>query len=87
MEQVILKDEMAKRKAPALGTCFMIEPPPPPTSSGQEKPTQRFSRILRFHSCMNSGVRAPSSGRLSSRNATTSLRKASSSSVSWKSMA
>lgn len=23
MEQVILKDEMAKRKAPALGTCFM----------------------------------------------------------------
>ena len=23
MEQVILKDEMAKRKAPALGSCFM----------------------------------------------------------------
>jgi alkylation response protein AidB-like acyl-CoA dehydrogenase len=23
MEQVILKDEMSKRKAPSLGTCFM----------------------------------------------------------------
>ena len=44
-------------------TCSMIEPPPPPTSFGHEKPTQRFSRTLRFQSARNFGSLGPGAGR------------------------
>src|SRR5271157_415033 len=68
-------------------TCCISVPPPPPTSFGHEKPTQPLTRTLRFQSARNAGslVFVPA-GRLSSRKARTSSRKASSSRVRLKSI-
>jgi alkylation response protein AidB-like acyl-CoA dehydrogenase len=65
MEQVILKDEMAKRKAPALGTCFMgiAWVGPSIIQYGTEEQKQRFVPDIldgKYHWC--TGYSEPDSG-------------------------
>jgi alkylation response protein AidB-like acyl-CoA dehydrogenase len=65
MEQVILKDEMAKRKAPALGSCFMglAWVGPSIIQYGTEEQKQRFIPDIldgKYHWC--TGYSEPDSG-------------------------